>query len=119
MTPNPWMWLRSLPHVRLHVVALPEGLWGATDGRSNVWVHAGLSQAERRSTLAHELHHLVAGHEGHQPPAVEWRVREATAAYLLPDLEEVRREVAVASCLQEAAEALWVDEQTLADRLGA
>jgi len=91
-------------------------VWGVTDGQ-RIWLHERLTQAERRSTLAHELAHLDLGHVGCQPPAEEERARARAAARLLPDLDVVAEVLAWSHTLAEAADELWVDEDTLRARL--
>lgn len=77
-----------------------------------------MTQAERRSTLAHELVHLERG------PAVrgyvEWDEREVSkeaARRLLPGIREVGEALAWSLDLTEAADELWVDVGTLRVRL--
>lgn len=113
-TPHPW---RAIPEgVHVHIVELPDGIRGATDG-INVWLSRRLGQRDRRSTLAHELRHLDAGHTSRQPPAVEKLIRTATARWLLPDIVPIGEALAWAHSLEEAAEELWVSTRTLRDRL--
>lgn len=116
-TPHPWRDLREhLPHVTVHWRSLPWPLSGCTDGQ-RVWMHDGLTQVQRRCTIAHEMIHVRMGHTSRQPEPVERQVRRATAAYLLPDMEVVRRELAWAHCLEEAADSLWVTPGVLTDWL--
>lgn len=114
---SPWRAVRERPWLRVAFVDMPKGVWGATDGRRTIWLHTQLTQAERRSTLAHELAHHDLGHEGCQPPAQEERARARAARLLLPDITGVAEALAWAHSMHEAAEALWVDEDTLAARL--
>lgn len=114
---HPWRDLRERVGVRLVVGALPPGVWGATDGARTIWLHQRLTQAERRSTLAHELVHHDLGHQGCQPGSVEDRVRAIAARRLLPDVHQVADALAWAHTTQEAAEDLWVDHDTLQARL--
>ncbi|MFW6598164.1 ImmA/IrrE family metallo-endopeptidase [Propionibacteriaceae bacterium Y2011] len=117
--PHPWRDLRTNhPHIDVHWADLPHGIWALTDGVARIWMHRGLVQRERRSTLAHELVHLRRDHRGCQPPRVERQVRAAAAAWLLPDITAV----ADALCFygddyDGAADDLWVDEPTLWARL--
>lgn len=117
--PHPWRDLRALAHVTLHLTAdLGPGVWGATDGARRIWLDTGLTQRERRSTLAHELEHLRRGHTGCQDPATERAVEAAAARYLLPEIREIADALVWAGChLDAAADELWVDEQLLRARL--
>ena len=114
---SPWRSLRSRASVRVAITGLPCGVWGATDGVRTIWLHDRLTQAERRSTLAHELAHHELGHGGCQPPAEEERARRWAAEQLLPVIEDVAEALAWAHSRAEAAEALWVDVDTLEARL--
>ncbi|MSS45325.1 ImmA/IrrE family metallo-endopeptidase [Cutibacterium sp. WCA-380-WT-3A] len=113
--PNPWAWLRSHPDIDLVWGGLPTGWRGATDGRT-IWLAEGLTQRERRCTLAHELTHIRLGLLGVQSASGEERVRLATARWLLPDLEAVADALAD-STTQDAALDLWVTDDILHTRL--
>jgi hypothetical protein len=117
-TPHPWRALRDLAHVRLHWRDdMPERMRGATNG-ARIWLREGMTQVERRCTLAHELAHIDAGHTTCQPDAVERRIRNRAARYLLPDPHEIAEALVWSrGDVHEAAEALWVDEPTLRARL--
>lgn len=109
-----------MPQVHLQVVAdLPDGVRALTDGERAVWLRAGMSQVQRRCTIAHELVHLRRQHRGCQPPAVEAAVRREVARRLLPDVHHLAEELAWAHSMAEAADALWVTRQVLGDRLEA
>jgi hypothetical protein len=61
---NPWASLVELAHVRLFFTSdLPDGTFGHTDfgPPPTIKIVVGLTQAQRRSTLAHELVHLERG----------------------------------------------------------
>lgn len=81
--PHPWKRLRELAHVALHWH--DGGPWGiARHSTQEISLRRGLTQAQRRSTLAHELMHLQVG------PAIvgyvdqdEAHVRERTARWLI------------------------------------
>ncbi|MCQ9367385.1 ImmA/IrrE family metallo-endopeptidase [Brevibacterium sp. 91QC2O2] len=116
--PHPWADLLAREHV---VVSwhgdLPPGMRGATNGIDIILLSTRLRlQPERRCTLTHELVHVDWGHTCGQSPAIESRVRRETARRLiLPEhLEDAAR---WASSTAEAAEALWVTEDVLIDRL--
>ena len=92
------------------------GTPGATDGASRIWLDPRMSQAERRSVLTHELVHVMHGHRGCQPPAVERAVR-AEAARLLVSTEDLLAALPWAMSLEELADELWVTPLVAADRL--
>jgi hypothetical protein len=83
---------------------------------AHVWMARDQLQAERRCTLTHELVHLEWGHMGEQPPAIELAVRVEASRRLIP-IEDLVRVAVWAHGLEEAAEELWVDEETLQTRL--
>lgn len=117
-TPHPWRDLRDRPNIDLIWADLPRGVRAVTDGIARIWLHTGLLQRERRSSLAHELEHHHQGHDGCQPPKVERHVRAMAAQYLLPDIVAVMDEVLYNDGVtDEAADALWVDLETLSARL--
>lgn len=117
-TPHPWQTLGHRPHITVHWVTLPRGVWGLTDGRRTIWMHRKLLQRERRATLAHELEHIRRGHVGCQPPTVERQVRHHAARFLLPNLHTVLDEIVFhRGDLEHVAEALWVDRLTVQARI--
>lgn len=96
---------------------LPDDLEAVTDGR-RIWMRDDLSQVERRCVLAHELAHLERGQTTCQPDVVERAVDNHAARFLLPDIHDVAEALVWAGCrLHEAAEDLWVTEETLRARL--
>lgn len=118
---HPWRHLRRLVDWTLHWSDLPEGILGLTDfERRTITLTTGLTQVERRSTIAHELVHAERG------PVLDvyWPREEATvnrlvARRLLPDIRQVGEALAWACDLDEAADELWVDVATLTTRLEA
>ena len=78
---DPW----AITHERgIEVIRLPLcHLSGYADGR-RIWLDQHLTATEARCTLTHELIHLARGHNHHQPPTVEDRVRADTARLLVP-----------------------------------
>lgn len=106
-------------HVRLILAGdLPGGVRAATDGESRVWMRTGMSQVQRRCSLAHELVHLRRRHRGCQTEAVEWSVRREVARRLIPDIHVLADELTWAHTAHEAADHLWVTTEVLRDRLG-
>lgn len=118
---HPWRAFRELVDWTLEWAHLPPGVWGVTDFETRtVTLRHGLNQAERRCTIAHETQHIL---RGPVPPSGEAR-EEATvdrnaARLLLPDVRVIGEALAWATCLDEAADELWVDPLILAARLHA
>jgi len=112
---HPWRALRERPTVQLHMIDLPDGVLGATDGE-HIWIERRQRQAQRRSTLAHELEHLDRGHTGCQPAAIELEVEAAAARKLIP-LTALAEAIVWASCEDELAQDLWVDRAMVRVRL--
>ncbi|MBA2952161.1 hypothetical protein GON03_19275 [Nocardioides sp. MAH-18] len=114
---HPWRRLRELVHVTLHWHDDGPAGW-CRHSTQDVSIRRGMTQAERRSTVTHEVVHLERG------PAVrgfsereEREVDKEAARRLLPDIREVGEALAWASCVDEAADELWVDRGTLRARL--
>lgn len=113
---HPWRTLRTLTHIDLFwTKALPVGVRGATDGR-RIWMDDRQLQAERRSTLAHELAHIELGHTGGCAGAEEAQARRLAARWLI-DMDRLLDALAWSEELEEVAEELWVDLDTLYARL--
>ncbi|MFC4903805.1 ImmA/IrrE family metallo-endopeptidase [Kocuria oceani] len=93
-----------------------ERLSAVTDGHSTIWLDDRLTETEARCALAHELVHLELGHIGHQPQAVEEKVREDAARRLLP-LQALYTHRHWQGRLYGLAEDLGVTEAVLTDRL--
>lgn len=119
---HPWRALRRMSNVTLRWEPLPEGMLGMTDFDTNEVIldpEQNKTQADRRSTLTHELHHLLRG------PVPLWRrSREENecdhlaARLLMPDVKVIGDALAWANMdLAVAAEELWVDEDMLRIRL--
>ena len=71
---DPWTHMAMFPGAMLHYADLPGGEWGLTEFAPRViTLTHGLSAAEARSTLAHELVHLE---RGPLPARAPRRVRE-------------------------------------------
>ena len=83
------------------------GALGATDGR-HIWIRAGLRASVERSTLAHELAHVLLGHTSCQDARGELRANRL-AARLLLDPDTISRERACCSSLSELADVLGAD----------
>lgn len=82
-------------------------------------LHERLTQVQRRCALAHELEHLDRGAPCESLRAsIERRVLNATARYLLPDLDLLADALSVYDW-HRAADELWVTFPVLVDRLKA
>lgn len=115
---HPWRTLRHLPHITIR--------WSADGTRGNVTdhtitLHPLLTQAERRSTLAHELVHLERG----QPPphlaAREEQLVEEIAARRLVGLDDLADAIVWhdGQAHDDMADDLWVDRAILVARIRA
>lgn len=116
---HPWRTFRELVEWTLVWAPLPFGVWGQTDfDAKTVTLTLGMSQAERRCTIAHETQHIL---RGPAPVGVMGReellVDQNAARLLLPDVRAVGEALAWANGLDEAAEELWVDRDLLRVRL--
>lgn len=118
---HPWRAFRNLAHVTLRWThQLPAGIMDYTDHEtSEVVMLNGLTQAERRCTIAHEMQHVVRGPVlPHMVEREEREVDKIAARLLLPDIQAVGEALAWAQRdIVEAAEELWVDVDTLRARL--
>lgn len=83
------------------------GSLGVTDGK-RVWLRRGLTQPVERSTLAHELAHILLGHAACQDGRGEAKA-DRLAVRLLVSLGEVERELRRCDSIEALAEALGVD----------
>lgn len=92
------------------------GVLGVTDGTRTIHLHPRQSQAQRRSTLAHELAHLELQH-GPGSTAREERDASVLAARWLVPLENLVEASRWARSLEELADELWVDVETVRIRL--
>ncbi|SFI85153.1 ImmA/IrrE family metallo-endopeptidase [Nocardioides psychrotolerans] len=113
---HPWGRFRDLAHFTLRWAHLPEGVLGVTDfdGKTVTLAH-GLDQAERRSTIAHEVEHID---RGWSPCTTREECQiERAAAQKLIGIRELGEALAWARDLEEAAEELWVDVPLLRVRL--
>ncbi|MFL6139142.1 MAG: ImmA/IrrE family metallo-endopeptidase [Frankiaceae bacterium] len=107
--------------VELAVAALDDDVMGDYDHEQRVVrLDRGLRQAERRCTAAHEYVHAV---RGDLPSCTDWherkqeRVVERVAARLLIPLEDLARASLWSDDVTELADDLWVDVDTLRQRL--
>lgn len=92
------------------------GVLGATNGRDVIVLHPDQSQVQRRCTLAHELAHIDLGHRDGCTDADE-RAAQVLAARRLIALDALLDAFRWADHLEEIADCLWVDLDTLQCRL--
>lgn len=114
--PHPWSRLRNAAHIRLRWHHGGPMGW-CRHSTQEVSIRKDLTQAERRSTLAHELIHLDRG------PAIkgfeeqeEKAVCEEAARWLIP-LDKLVDALVWAFDDEEVADLLWVDLDTVQTRL--
>jgi len=116
---HPWRRLRALAHIELHWH--DDGPMGETDHEDGtISIRRGMTQAERRCTVLHELLHVERGTslEGVLHAREERIVRKLTAREMLPDIDAVGDAMAWAHLdIEAAADELWVDVGVLRDRL--
>ena len=113
---DPWAEVGRHPNIKVHIRRLDDSVVGLTDGVSRIWLDDRLNQVERRCVLTHEWRHLVLGHNGRQPLAIEMQVCQWASRKLI-SMEDLARVLPWSPCLYEMAEELWVTPQTLRDRL--
>lgn len=105
---HPWRDLRALPEITL--------LWhdGGARGyynfrRQTISLRRGMSQAARRSTLQHELHHHYRGRYLRAILEREEKACELAAARDLIDIRKLGEALAWSSDARVVADELWVD----------
>lgn len=112
---HPWRTLRALDHVALSWEVMP-GRLGETNGFDEIRMHPHQGQAQRRCTLAHELAHLELEHTEGCNGRDEREARALAATWLIK-VEHLVAAARWARSLEEAADELWVDVDTLLTRL--
>jgi hypothetical protein len=119
---DPWRRFSELTDWTLRWAELPPGVMGTTCHATRIVTLAlGMSQAERRCTIAHETEHIERGPvPPHQAPTEELLIDRKVARLLIPSTSELVDALAWAGGhLESAADALWVDDYLLQVRLGA
>ncbi|MCD2263256.1 hypothetical protein K3888_11160 [Dietzia aurantiaca] len=114
---HPWRHLRDHTHVTVETRAeLPTGVDGFTDG-TRIWLRRGLTQAQRRSVLAHELVHIERG-TNHVSDREEAVVDSIAARRLVTflDLHDALR-WSQGRVDDETADWCWVDLRTIEARI--
>lgn len=113
---HPWRALRKLTHIDLVWTKLDVNILALTDGKRTIWMDPRQSQAQRRSTIAHELAHIELGHVGGCSGPEERQARDLAARRLIR-LDHLADALKWTRSVHELAEELWVDVETLTDRL--
>lgn len=117
---HPWRRFAALTDWSLEWADLPEGVMGLTCHRSRtVTLALGMSQAERRCTIAHETAHIERGPVApHLVRREELEIDRSVARLLIPSVPRLVDALAWAGGhLETAADALWVDDYLLSVRL--
>src|SRR5690349_9632705 len=112
---HPWRALRSRPEIELFWRPLTGNRMAATDGVEVIVMRPGMSQAQRRSTIAHELAHIELGHVNGCTSREESQAAQLAARRLIP-VEQLADALLWSHDLEVVAEALWVDVGTLRTR---
>lgn len=108
---HPWRELRGMDDWTCRIVDLPGDLLGVTDANERtIYLQRGLTQAQRRATLAHELQHA-------RRPGDREHCVDATAVRHLIPLHALIEALRWSRDEHELSECLWVDEQTVRARL--
>ena len=118
---HPWRRFSELTEWTLRWAELPPGVMGTTcHVTRTVTLALGMSQAERRCTIAHETEHIERGPvPTHEVRGEELLIDRKVARLLIPSLPDLVDALAWAGGhLETAADALWVDDYLLQVRLG-
>lgn len=108
---HPWRTLRQMEDWTLEFAHLPAGVLGATDAQARtIYLKPGMTQAQRRSTLAHELEHVA------DPVALEHCVDAEAVRKLIP-LDRLTEALRWSYDEYEMSRELWVDVPTVRARL--
>lgn len=113
---HPWRRLRHTPEITLAWHDGGEPGWYEFDTQT-ISLRRGMTQAERRSTLRHELEHHSRGSFTAAELDREERACELSAARDLIDVRKLGEAMAWVQNLSDVADELWVDEALVAIRL--
>jgi len=120
---HPWRRFSELTSWTLRFADMPDGRYGQTCYQCRtVTVANGLSQAERRCTIAHETQHILRGPValGRHQQREELVIDRTVARLLMPSLHKVADALAWArGNIEAAADELWVDDLILHVRLSS
>lgn len=114
---HPWRRLRDLSHIDLLWEDTDDEYGHATFVPPSITLAIGLTQAERRCTLTHELIHHERGQVLEQYHDREEAAVERESAKRLIGLEQLGDALAWSNDMGEIADELWVDVPTLQARL--
>jgi len=117
---HPWRRFSELTDWTLQWAELSPGVMGITShATKTVTLALGMSQAERRCTIAHETEHILRGPvRPHEAMVEELMIDRTVAGLLMPSLRRVADALVRASGhLETAADELWVDDYLLQVRL--
>lgn len=115
--PHPWQRVAELGHITVHFDQDIREFGRCKHSTQEIFIRRGLTQAQRRATVLHELTHLERG------PAVrgfvrqdELQTREAAARWLIP-FDNLVDGLIWCGDDRELAHHLWVDLGTVRTRL--
>lgn len=114
--PHPWRRLRDLPQIVLEWHEGGDAGWYDFETRT-ISLRRGMTQAERRSTLRHELEHHYRGDFLERLVEREETACELAAARDLIDIRKLGEALAWSQDLDEVADELWVDPALVHIRL--
>lgn len=117
---HPWRAVRALRHITIRWADLPDDVMGyASFDTDTITLARGMTQAERRSTLWHEVHHLLRGRvPAHLQEREERAVDEAAARDLI-SFEALVDAMLWSNDDRELADELWVDVSMVRARLAS
>lgn len=92
------------------------GRLGETNGVDVIRLHPQQSQAQLRSTLAHELAHIELGHVAGCSGPQERAACELAASWLIT-VDDLVAAARWATSIEELADELWVDVDTVRARI--
>lgn len=107
---HPWRTLGSLPEITLEWHDGGDAGWYDFETQT-ISIRRGMSQAERRSTLRHELEHHFRGPFLERLLVREEEACEYAAARDLIDIRKLGEALAWTQDLDEVADELWVDPE--------
>lgn len=114
---HPWRQLRELSHIDLFWDDMEDRLGHTNFAAGCITLTTGMTQAERRSTLTHELIHLERGQCSPEHDRREEAAVNRLAAKRLIPIERLAEALAWSGDPSEVADELWVDVPTLEARL--
>jgi hypothetical protein len=115
---HPWRSLRDhFADWNLRWAPMHDRVGLTTYATKTITLHPDLDQAQRRSTLAHELEHVRRGPCAEHLWPREEVIVEAIAARKLVGIRELGEALAWARDFDEAAQELWVDRSIIDARL--